>query len=134
MYIFFFAVHPLTPVSVDQPTFLENSIFVLWGDQEVFDGFASFEMYLYVIFGTDVFATFTNPFGVWHNYMVFSLLICAELFLVLLEHWNCCWCTCYAFCFSSWSYLEPKIFNLVVTVSCVLPFSIILRGNKQSWL
>ena len=82
----FFTGHPATLVSIDDPTFLEDGVFVLWAHQEISDGLAILVMHLDFIFAADVIATFTIPFGVWHHYVcVFSFLVYADVFLVFSE-------------------------------------------------
>ena len=68
-YIFFITLHPVTFISIDDSTFLQYGIFVLWNHQEVFDGIASFKMDLHPMFVACSFQAFTQPFVVWHHYI-----------------------------------------------------------------
>ena len=53
--IFFFTLHLTILLPLDHATFLEDYVFVLWGNQEVSESCASFKMNLYVMFAADVF-------------------------------------------------------------------------------
>ena len=54
-------------VPVDGTTLGDHRVFVLRGDQEVFDGFATFEVGLNAISTTDLFDTFTKTLCVGYN-------------------------------------------------------------------
>ena len=54
------------------PTFVNHGVFVLGGDQQVFDGAITFEVGLYTIPPTDVFNAFAGTLGVGYYYMTFS--------------------------------------------------------------
>ena len=58
-YVFFFTPIFTTFVSVYDPTFVGNRIFVLGGHEQVFYGLTSFKMYLYAIFLASVFDPLT---------------------------------------------------------------------------
>ena len=50
-------------------TFADHEIFVLGGDQQVFDGAITFEVGLYTIPPKDPFKTFAETLGVWYDYV-----------------------------------------------------------------
>ena len=50
-------------------TFVGHGVFVLWGDQQVFNGAVTFEVGLYTIPPTDSFNAFTETLGVGDNDM-----------------------------------------------------------------
>ena len=58
-YVFFFTPIFTTFVSVYDPTFVGNRIFVLGGHEQVFYGLTSFKVYLYTIFLASVFNPLT---------------------------------------------------------------------------
>ena len=57
---FLIAVTPATLKPIDDPTLFEDWIFILGGHQEAFDGFTSFEIYLYARFVTGLFEALTH--------------------------------------------------------------------------
>ena len=70
-YIFLITLHPTTFVTVDEPTFLHHRIYVLWGHQEVFNGYTSFEVDLYPIVTASLLYTFTQPLVIRYSYVGF---------------------------------------------------------------
>ena len=89
-YIFFITIHPVTFVSLDNPTFLHHRIFVLGGHQEVLNGNTSFKIGLYPIFVACSLQAFTQPLVVWHHYievLIVLLVICIVIGALLLG-----WC------------------------------------------
>ena len=54
------------------PTFDDHGIFVLGGDQQVFDGAITLEVGLYTIPPTDLFNDFAETLGVGYYYMTLS--------------------------------------------------------------
>ena len=59
--VFLIAIHPITPESIDDPTFSHDRIFVLWGHQEVLGGIASFTMNLHSMPAAYLLEAFTQP-------------------------------------------------------------------------
>ena len=66
-YIFFITLHPVTFISVDDSTFLQYRILVLWSNQEVSDGNASFKMDLHPMLVACSLQAFTQPFVIWYH-------------------------------------------------------------------
>ena len=62
-----------TLIPIDGITLVDHRVFVLGGDQEVFDGGASLEVSLNPIPTTDLFDTFTKTLCVWYDYMTLTL-------------------------------------------------------------
>ena len=60
-------------IPIDGITFGHHGVFVLGGDQEVFDGAATFEVSLDTIPTTDLFDTFTKTLCVGYDYMTLTL-------------------------------------------------------------
>ena len=60
-------------IPVDGITLGDHRVFVLRGDQEVFDGTATFEVSLDPIPSTDLFDTFTKTLHVRYDYMTLTL-------------------------------------------------------------
>ena len=85
-YIFLITLHPATFVTVDDPTLLQHRIFVLWGHQEVFDGYTSFKVDLNPIVAAFLLYTLTQPLVVWHSYVWFGgvVLLSGICFVSLL--------------------------------------------------
>ena len=54
-------------VQIDGTTLVDHWVFVLGGDQKVFDGSATFEVSLDAIPTTDLFDTFTKTLCVWYD-------------------------------------------------------------------
>ena len=54
------------------PTFVDHGVFVLGGEQQVFDGAVIFEVGLYTISPTELFDALTETLGVWYYYMTLS--------------------------------------------------------------
>ena len=88
-YVFFITLHPVTFISVDDSTFLQYRIFVLWNHQEVFDGTASFKMDLHPVFVARSLHALTQPFVVWHQLCMDSG--CSFGYL------HCCCCSSFVF-------------------------------------
>ena len=59
-------------VPIDGTTLVDHSVFVPGGDQEVFDGTATFEVGLNAISTTDLFDTFTKTLCVGYDNVTFS--------------------------------------------------------------
>ena len=72
-YVFIITCHAPTLIPVDGITLGDHGVFVLGGDQEVFDGVATFEVHLDTIPTTDLFDTFTKTLCVGYNYMTLTL-------------------------------------------------------------
>ena len=86
-YIFFITPHPMTFISVDDSTFLQYRIFVLWSHQEVFDGITSFKVDLHSMFVACSLDVFIQPFVIWQHYawiLVVLLIICIAIVILLL--------------------------------------------------
>ena len=58
---------------IDGTTLVDHWVFVLWGDQKVFDGSATFEVSLDAIPTTDLFDTFTKTLCVGYDNMTLTL-------------------------------------------------------------
>ena len=85
-YIFLITLHPTTFVAVDDPTLLQDRIFVLWGHQEVFDGCASSEVNLYPTVVTFLLHTLTQPHVVWYCYIRFLVgILLSGIFVVVFS-------------------------------------------------
>ena len=56
------------------PLFFIRGSLSLGAIQEVFDGITSFEVHLYSIFLAGSFEVFTQPFVIWHHYVVLVLV------------------------------------------------------------
>ena len=67
--IFLITVHPVTMISVDDPTLFLDGILVLRSHWEVLDGSASFTMYLHLKFFANVFDTLAEPSIVRYHYI-----------------------------------------------------------------
>ena len=67
--IFFITVHPVTFISVDDPTLFQHGILVFGGHQEVFDGNTSLEMDLYPIFASCSLYVLIYSLIVWYHYV-----------------------------------------------------------------
>ena len=88
-YIFLITLHPVTLVPIDDSTLFHKRIFVLGSHQEAFDGITSFKVYLHSIFLASSFEAFTQPFIIWHHYVVlFWLPVMQLLFFFLLFFWG----------------------------------------------
>ena len=72
-YVFIIAGEVPTLIPVDGITLGHHRVFVLRGDQEVFDGDATFEVSLDTIPSTDLFDTFTKTLHVRYDYMTLTL-------------------------------------------------------------
>ena len=69
--VFIIALHPVTPISVDDSTSLFHRILVLGSHQEVFDGCTSFKIHLHPMVTAHFLKAFTEPSVVWNNNMRF---------------------------------------------------------------
>ena len=67
--LFSIVFHPVTFESVDDATLLGYRIFVFGCPQEVFNGFASFEVHLYTMFSAGNFYAFTQAFCIGYHYV-----------------------------------------------------------------
>ena len=72
-YVFIITGEVPTLIPVDGITLGDHWVFVLRGDQEVFDGAATFEVSLDTIPTTDLFDTFTKTLCVRYNYVTLTL-------------------------------------------------------------
>ena len=83
-YVFIITGKVPTLIPIDGITLGDHGVFVLGGDQEVFDGAATFEESLDAIPTTDLFDTFTKTLCVGNDYVSLTLnfLMAAELLLV----------------------------------------------------
>ena len=91
--ILFITLHPVTFVSIYDSTFLEDGIFVLGSQKEVYDGLASSKVHLYPMFTASFLYIITLPFGIRNNHLR-SLVVCSiasrvvgAYFVVVLD-WN----------------------------------------------
>ena len=102
-YIFLITLHPVTFVPIDDSTLFHKRIFVLGSHQEAFDGISSFEVHLYSIFLAGSFEAFTQPFVIWHHYVVL-FLVASHAALVF-------------FCLFLWAGVLIFIFTLLIAQS-----------------
>ena len=72
-YVFIITFEVPTLIPVDSITLGNHRVFVLRGNQEVFDGAATFEVSLDPIPSTDLFDTFTKTLGVGYDYVTLTL-------------------------------------------------------------
>ena len=72
-YLFIITGKVTTLIPIDGITLGDHGVFVLGGDQEVFDGAATFEMSLDTIPTTDLFDTFTKTLCVGYDYVALTL-------------------------------------------------------------
>ena len=64
-------LNPITLTSTYHSNILCDTVLILEGHQEVLDGIASFEVYLYPIFVENVFKALTKPFSLRHYHVDF---------------------------------------------------------------
>ena len=72
-YVFIITCEVPTFIPVDGITLGDHRVFVLRGDQEVFDGAATFEVSLDPIPTTDLFDTFTKTLCVGYDYVTLTI-------------------------------------------------------------
>ena len=72
-YVFIITCEVSTLIPVYGITLGDHGVFVLRGDQEVFDGAATFEVSLDPIPSTDLFDTFTKTLCVGYDYVTLTL-------------------------------------------------------------
>ena len=72
-YVFIIAGKVPTLIPIDGITLGDHGVFVLGGNQEVFDGAAIFEVSLGTIPTTDLFDTFTRTLSVGYDYVALTL-------------------------------------------------------------
>ena len=72
-YVFIITCTVPTLIPIDDITLGDHRVFVLGGDQEVFDGAATFEVSLDTIPTTDLFDAFTKTLCVGYDYMTLTL-------------------------------------------------------------
>ena len=72
-YVFIITGKVPTLIPIDGITLGDHGVFVLGGDQEVFDGAATFEVSLDTIPTTDPFDTFTKTLCVGYDYVALTL-------------------------------------------------------------
>ena len=72
LYVFIIARKVTALKPIYGPTFVDHGIFVLGGDQQVFDGTITFEVGLYTISPTDLFNVFAETLGIGYYYMTLS--------------------------------------------------------------
>ena len=70
-YVLIITTEVLTLVPIDGTTLVDHRVFVLRGDQQVFDGSATLKVSLDAIPTTDLFDTFTKTLCVGHDYVPF---------------------------------------------------------------
>ena len=73
LFVSFITCEVLALIPVDGITLGEHRVFVLRGDQEVFDGAATFEVSMDPIPTTDLFDTFTKTLCVGYDYVTLTL-------------------------------------------------------------
>ena len=73
--VFLITVNLATLKSIDDPTLLEDWIFILGGHQEAFDGFTSFKIHLYTMFVTGLFETFTHTLMIGYHHVGLLTLV-----------------------------------------------------------
>ena len=74
-FVFLIAIHLVTLVPVDYPTFLSDIIPVFGGNKEVPGGVISIEMNLDPCLTTDILKAFTKPFGVWDHHVKVPVVV-----------------------------------------------------------
>ena len=72
-YVFIITGKVPTLIPLDGITLEDHGVFVLGGDQEVFDGASTFEVSLDTIPTTDLFDTFTKTLCVGYDYVALTL-------------------------------------------------------------
>ena len=72
-YVLIITAKVTTLIPIDGITLVDHRVFVLGGDQEVFDGAATFEVSLDAISTTDLFYTFTKTLCVGYDNMALTL-------------------------------------------------------------
>ena len=72
-YVFIITGEVPTLIPIDGIILGHHGVFVLWGDQEVLDGAATFEVNLDTIPTTDLFDTFTKTLCVGNDYVTLTL-------------------------------------------------------------
>ena len=72
-HVFIITCEVPTLIPVDGITLRDHGVFVLRGDQEVFDGASTFEVSLDPIPSTDLFDTFTKTLCGGYDYMTLTL-------------------------------------------------------------
>ena len=72
-YVFIITCEVHTLIPIDGITLGDHRVFVLRGDQEVFDGAATFKVSLDPIPSTDLFGTFTKTLCVGYDYVTLTL-------------------------------------------------------------
>ena len=72
-YVFIITCEVPTMIPIDGITLGDHRVFVLRGDQKVFDGAATFEVSLDTIPTTDLFDTFTKTLCVGYDYVTLTL-------------------------------------------------------------
>ena len=87
--IFLITFHPITFISVDDPTFLQHRNLVLGGHQEVLDGDASSEVNLYPLLVASSLYTFTQALVVRHNHIWFLTVLLGVCTVILLLLGRC---------------------------------------------
>ena len=88
--IFLITLYPFTPAPVHNSTFLYDGGLVLGGHQEVLDGIASFEVYLYTMLAANVLETFTEPSSVRYHHVNVDFLIVVGFLLVVVMYLVLC--------------------------------------------
>ena len=74
-YVFIISGKVPTLIQIDGITLGDHRIFVLWGDQKVFDGAATFEVSLDTIPTTDLFDTFTKYYICYYKEIMLLFVI-----------------------------------------------------------
>ena len=72
-YVFLITCKVPTLIPIDGITLGDHGVFVLGGDQEVFEGAATLEVSLDTIPTTDLFDPFTKTLCVWYDYVTLTL-------------------------------------------------------------
>ena len=72
--VFLITFHPVTFVSINDPTLLLDWILIFWGHQEVPDGVASFKVDLHSMFTACFLQAVTQPFLIWCHHVWFLVV------------------------------------------------------------
>ena len=73
--VFLITIHPVTFVSINDPSPLLNWILIFWSHQEVLDGVASFKADLHSMFTAHFLQALTQPFTVRYHHVWFLVVV-----------------------------------------------------------
>ena len=129
--IFLITLHPVTLVSINDPTHLLDRILIFWSHQEILDGVASFKIDLHSMFTAYFLQALTQPHLAW--FLVVVVLARVSGISSIFVGWT--------LCLDLNSYSEPMqgihIFG-VLSVDILLPvagtygFSSMMEGTNHA--